>query len=102
MIRLLDGSANEGLATLSQILKRGQPTLGQLWTSQLSPQDTEDLRTANTILPGLRAQFEAACAPALPLRGHRTAGRHSSQPPAIPCTPCLDLAACRHHPPDGW
>ena len=60
MIRLLDGSANEGLATLSQILKRGQPTLGQLWTSQLSPQDTEDLRTANTILPGLRAQFEAA------------------------------------------
>ena len=33
MIRLLDGSANEGLATLSQILKRGQLTLGQLWTS---------------------------------------------------------------------
>ena len=31
MIRLLDGSANEGLAALSQILKRGQPTLGQLW-----------------------------------------------------------------------
>ena len=60
IIRLLDGSANEGLATLSQILKRGQPTLGQLWTSQLSPQDTEDLRTANTVLPGLRAQFEAA------------------------------------------
>ena len=60
MIRLLDGSANEGLATLSQILKRGQPTLGQLWTSQLSPQDTEDLRAANTVLPGLRAQFEAA------------------------------------------
>ena len=49
----------EGLATLSQILKRGQPTLGQLWTSHLSPQDTEDLRTANTVLPGLRAQFEA-------------------------------------------
>ena len=60
MIRLLDGSANEGLATLSQILKRGQPTLGQLWTSHLSPQDTEDLRAANTVLPGLRAQFEAA------------------------------------------
>ena len=59
MIRLLDGSAKEGLATLSQILKRGQPTLGQLWTSHLSPQDTEDLRTANTVLPGLRAQFEA-------------------------------------------
>ena len=39
MIRLLDGSANEGLTTLSQILKRGQSTLGQLWTSQLSPQD---------------------------------------------------------------
>ena len=60
MIRLLDGSANEGLAALSQILKRGQPTLGQLWTSHLSPQDAEDLRTASTVLPGLRAQFEAA------------------------------------------
>ena len=60
MIRLLDGSANEGLAALSQILKRGQPTLGQLWTSHLSPQDEEDLRAASTVLPGLRAQFEAA------------------------------------------
>ena len=37
MIRLLDGSANEGLATLSQILKRGQLTLGQLWTSLFFP-----------------------------------------------------------------
>ena len=55
MIRLLDDSANEGLASLSQILKRGQPTLGQLWTSHLSPQDAED-----PVLPGLRAQFEAA------------------------------------------
>ena len=60
MIRLLDGSANEGLAALGQILKRGQPTLGQLWTSHLSPQDEEDLRAASTVLPGLRAQFEAA------------------------------------------
>ena len=60
MIRLLDGSANEGLTALSQILKRGQPTLGQLWTSHLSPQDAEDLRAASTVLPGLRAQFEAA------------------------------------------
>ena len=60
MIRLLDGSANEGLAALSQILKRGQPTLGQLWTSHLSPQDEEDLRAASTVLPGLKAQCEAA------------------------------------------
>ena len=29
MIRLLDASANEGLTALSQILKRGQSTLGQ-------------------------------------------------------------------------
>jgi len=48
---------NEGLTTLSQILRRGQHTLGQLWTSQLSPQATEDLKAANTVLPGLRAQF---------------------------------------------
>ena len=33
MIRLLDGLANESLTALSQILKRGQSTLGQLWTS---------------------------------------------------------------------
>ena len=59
MIRLLDGSANEDLAALSQILKRGQPTLGQLWTSHLSPQDEEDLRVASTVLPDLKAQFEA-------------------------------------------
>ena len=60
MIRLFDGSSNEGLTTLSQILRRGQHTLGQLWTSQLSPQATEDLKAANAVLPGLRAQFEAA------------------------------------------
>ena len=60
MIRLFDGSSNEGLSTLSQILRRGQHTLGQLWTNQLSPQSTEDLEAANAVLPDLRAQFEAA------------------------------------------
>ena len=60
MIRLLDGSSNEGLTTLSQILGRGQHTLGQLWTSQLSPQATEDLKATNAVLSSLRAQFEAA------------------------------------------
>ena len=60
MIRLLDASANEGLTALSQILKRGQSTLGQLWTSHLSPQDEEDLRAASTVLPGFKAVFEAA------------------------------------------
>ena len=60
MIRLFDGSSNEGLTTLSQILRRGQHTLGQLWTNQLSQQSIEDLEAANTVLPGLRAQFEAA------------------------------------------
>ena len=59
MIRLFDGSSNEGLTTL-KILRRGQHTLGQLWTNQLSPQSTEDLKAANAVLPGLRAQFEAA------------------------------------------
>ena len=60
MIRLFDGSSNEGLSTLSQILRRGQHTLGQVWTNQFSPQSTEDLEAANAVLPGLRAQFEAA------------------------------------------
>ena len=60
IIRLFDSSSNEGLSTLSQILRRGQHTLGQLWTNQLSPQSTEDLEAANAVLPGLRAQFEAA------------------------------------------
>ena len=59
-IRLFDGSSNEGLTTLSQILRRGQHTLGQLWANQLSPQSAEDLEAANAVLPGLRAQFEAA------------------------------------------
>ena len=59
MTRLLDGSANEGLTTLSQILKRGQSTLGRLWTSQLSPQDEEDLKVASAVLPGLQAVFKA-------------------------------------------
>ena len=53
MIRLFNGSSNEGLSTLSQILCRGQHTLGQLWTSQLSPQATKDLKAANAVLPGL-------------------------------------------------
>ena len=60
MIRQFDGSSNEGLSTLSQILRKGQHTLGQLWTNQLSQQSIEDLEAANTVLPGLRAQFEAA------------------------------------------
>ena len=51
MIRLFDGSSNEGLSTLSQILRRGQHTLGQLWTNQLSPQSTADLEAANAVLP---------------------------------------------------
>ena len=105
MTRLLDGSSNEGLSTLSQVLCRGQHTLGQLWTSQLSPQALEDLKAANTVLPGLNAQFEAA-------QPHA-----QRQPPAfvdaellagttinfhtVPCTPCLDLAACRYPPTHG-
>ena len=103
MIRLLDGSSNEGLATLSQILRRGQHTLGQLWTSQLSPQDTDDLRAANAVLPGLRTQFEAA-QPHVQRHSStcRTAGRHDGQLPTIPGTPCLDLAACRDPPTYGW
>ena len=60
MIRLFDDSSNEGLATLTQILRKGQHTLGRLWTSQLSQQSTEDLEATNTVLPGLRAQFQAA------------------------------------------
>ena len=34
--------------------------MGQLWTNQLSPQSIKDLKAANAVLPGLRAQFEAA------------------------------------------
>ena len=34
--------------------------MGQLWTSQLSPQATEDLKATNAVLPDLRAQYEAA------------------------------------------
>ena len=104
MIRLLDGSSNEGLTTLSQILRRGQHTLGQLWTSQLSPQATEDLKATNAVLPDLRAQYEAAKPheqKQLRNRGHRTTGRHDSQLSTVHCAPCLDLAACRYPPTHG-
>jgi len=58
MMRLLDNSSNEGLSTLSHILRRGQHTLGQAWASQLPPQSVDDLEVANTVLPGLKAHFE--------------------------------------------
>ena len=38
MIRLLDHSSNEGLAILSQVLRKGEHALGNLWTGQLSQQ----------------------------------------------------------------
>ena len=106
MIRLLDGSSNEGLTTLSQVLRRGQHTLGQLWTSQLSPQALEDLKAANTVLPGLNAQFEAAQPhaqrqPPTFVDAELLAGTTINFPRS-PCAPCLDLAACRYPPTHGW
>ena len=60
MIRLLDHSSNEGLAMLSQVLCKGDHDLGNLWTDQLTQQAAQDLQEANTVLPGLDAQFRAA------------------------------------------
>ena len=105
MIRLLDGSANEGLTALSQILKRGQSTLGQLWTSHLSPQDEEDLRAASTVLPGLKAVFEAA-QPNMQRHSRfvdsELSGGYRSQFSTVSRAPCLDFAACRYPPAHGW
>ena len=105
MIRLFDGSSNEGLTTLSQILRRGQHTLGQLWTSQLSPQATEDLKAANTVLPGpestIRSRPATSAETTLHIRGRRTTSRHNCQLSAVPGAPCLDLAACRYPPAHG-
>ena len=56
----LDNSSNEGLAILSQVLRKGEHALGNLWTSQLSQQAAQDLQQVNTVLPGLDAQFRAA------------------------------------------
>ena len=104
MIRLLDGPANEGLATLSQILKRGQSTLGQLWTSHLSPQDKEDLRAASTVLPGLKAQFEAAqpICNDTPDLWTQKCWRDRSKFSTVSRAPCLDFATCRYPPTHGW
>ena len=60
MIKLLNHSSNEGLAILSQVLGKGEHALGNLWTDQLTQQAALDLRTVNTVLPGLDAQFRAA------------------------------------------
>ena len=60
MIKLLDHSSNEGLAILSQVLGKGEHALGNLWTDQLTQQAALDLRTVNTVLPGLDAQFRSA------------------------------------------
>ena len=60
MIRLLDNSSNEGLAILSQVLRKGDHALGNLWTSQLSQPAAQDLQEVNTVLPGLNAQYRAA------------------------------------------
>ena len=60
MIKLLNHSSNEGLAILSQVLCKGEHALGNLWTDQLTQQAALDLRTVNTVLPGLDAQFRAA------------------------------------------
>ena len=60
MIKLLNHSSNEGLAILSQFLCKGEHALGNLWTDQLTQQAALDLRKANTVLPGLDAQFRAA------------------------------------------
>ena len=60
MIKLFNRSSNEGLAILSQVLGKGEHALGNLWTDQLTQQAALDLRTVNTVLPGLDAQFRAA------------------------------------------
>ena len=60
MIRLLDNSSNEGLAILSQVLRKGDHALGNLWTSQLSQPAAQDLQEVNTVLPGLNTQYRAA------------------------------------------
>lgn len=62
MIRLLDDLSNEGLTLLNKTLRRGEHVLGNLWTDQLSPENTVDLQAVNTVLPGLNSHFQAASA----------------------------------------
>ena len=106
MIRLLDGSSNEGLTTLSQILRRGQHTLGQLWTSQLLATSYGRPKGSQYCPPRPESTIwsrPATCAKTiLHFRGRRTTGRHNRQLPTVPGPPCLDLATCRHPPTHGW
>lgn len=60
MIRLLEDSSSKDLALLNQILRRGEHVLGNLWTSQLSPESTHGLQAASKALPGLSSHFQAA------------------------------------------
>ena len=60
MALLLASSANDSLTALAEILRAGENTLGNLWTDQLPPRASEDLRRTNSILPGITSQFQPA------------------------------------------
>ena len=60
MARLLASSSNDSLTALAEILRAGENTLGNLWTDQLHPRASEDLRRTNSILPGITSQFQPA------------------------------------------
>ena len=60
MTRLLASSSNDSLVALGEILRKGQHTLGKIWTNQLPQQSMEGLDATNTLLPGLGAHFREA------------------------------------------
>ena len=70
----------------------------------LSPQDEEDLRAASTVLPGLKAQFEAAQSNMQ--RHSRFVDSELLEGTALnfprSLAPCLDFATCRYPPTHSW
>ena len=58
MIRLFDDSSNEGLNTLSQILRRGQHTLGQLQYGQANCESLCPLQGYNLALVYLVVELD--------------------------------------------
>jgi hypothetical protein len=60
MVRLLEDTANEGLAQAREILSRGDNVLGNVWTDQLPSASSKIIDAINTVLPGLEGQFRPA------------------------------------------
>ena len=60
MSHLLEDTANEELRKASDILKRGNPILGKVWTEDPTEAALADFRNMNAIFPGVPESHDSA------------------------------------------